>query len=125
MKPEDAQDFVEAMLRSQSQKELPDDGFTARVLNHLPAPAARLAPRRRTLSRRSLLLTAAIVVGSGLALLRGNPQSSDFVTEFDVSRLAEATGQFVGDPSVLLGLSILGFSFATLYFLDATHASEE
>lgn len=126
MKPDDPQDMIEVLLRSQSSEELPDNGFTAQVLSRLSAPAATPArARRRTPSLRAILLTTAALVGTGIALLGENPLNWDSAPSLDLSHLVNEISLLAGDSSLLLALSILGLSFAALYLLDATPTSEE
>ncbi|HTX64840.1 MAG TPA: hypothetical protein VMD31_03650 [Opitutaceae bacterium] len=64
---------LEAWLRSgNAGAQLPDDGFTARVLAALPPPsAARLAVRRRGARRRSWLLLIGTALGCAAAFSGG------------------------------------------------------
>ena len=55
----DGNDPLDALLR-ESEPYIPDDGFTARVLNQLPA-------RRKRRWLRFAVLSAAVLIGVGLA----------------------------------------------------------
>lgn len=117
MTPIDPEDPLESLLQRQTSEVLPDNGFTAGVLNRLPETSSRKAKTPRRLSLRTILIGAAALIAA-MVLIRNNALPVEVNSSAGYFDLVHELEIFTTDQGVLLGLSILAFSFATLWYLD-------
>lgn len=118
LNPADPEDPIGNLLRCQSDEALPDHGFTARVLANLPETPLKEPKRPRAFSRRSLLIGAATLIAA-LVWIGNNALPANVNASVNFFDLAHELEVITSDQGVIWGLSILVFSFATLWYLDS------
>lgn len=95
-----------AVLLGQAALEIPDDGFTNRVLTSLPPRPSRMP---------ALLISAGLAAGVAIAWLglSLHPEDrADFRALVDSTRLVASV---LGSPQIVLGLAVAAFSLAISY----------
>jgi hypothetical protein len=90
--PGPGEDPLEALLRRHPGQGMPDGGFSARVLEALPPPRARIA------WRRILLYSGGAGVGAAAAIATGNPLRVDMPTGEGLAAAASAAAAALGQP---------------------------
>ena len=98
---------IEKLLRRDARIEMPDDGFTTRVMGALPARA----PRERTWLRPALVMGSALA-GSVLAVAL-SPDAASLLQGFeDLVRLKPGTSAAIGGLALCGALLLSGLVLA-------------
>ena len=98
---------IEKLLRRDARIELPDDGFTTRVMGELPARATR----ERTWLRPALVMGSALA-GSVLAVAL-SPEAASLLQGFeDLVRLKPGTSAAIGGLALCGALLLSGLVMA-------------
>ncbi len=111
--PPDDEAHLAALLR-RTPAELPDDGFSARVLAALPPPARRSVPLLEYPLVRALAFSLAALAGLVFAIFRGLSLDSVHTLETALLQTLREAPLSLSDSS-----AVLAFTFAALSILYA------
>jgi len=100
-----------AALLRQNHADLPDDGFTARVLAALPPPAPRAVPFFERPSARAFVFSLAALAGLALALSQGLSLETLRALVPAIHQTAAASPHSLGDPAFSTALLVAAASF--------------
>ncbi|HVW20265.1 MAG TPA: hypothetical protein VHC86_03545 [Opitutaceae bacterium] len=106
LRPDD--DPIEALLRRALPPEVPDAGFSARVLAALPPPSRRSLPWRQI-----LLCAAGAAAGAAAALATGHSLQLALPTDAELAAAAQGAAQALSRPAN--ALTVLIAAAALLY----------